>query len=454
MPWDAAILALLAFASPARPGWPTGVTTQSGLWRGVSKPPFREEAVWPPGNGRGVRYTTRRRWRSREGAPCAVSIMRFTILIYRNVARRRVRSLLTLCALSTAVAAVVALVGVANGFTRSFADVYRGHGVDLVVSRKGAADRLSSEMDASAAEEIAQLEGIRHTAGLLLETLSVEEAGVYGVPTLGVPPESWLLEDYRIQAGRSLRNGDGKVVLLGIQMALRLDREVGSEILLFEDEIFEVVGIFESYSAWENSSMVMPLDQLQRLTARSGQVTYVNVVLQRPVSGGAVDRAVDRAVSAISAMDDRLLALPTEDFVQTDTRMRLAKGMAWMTSSIALLIGCIGLFNTMMTSVYERTREIGVLRAIGWRSSRVVRMVLAEAALLSIAAAVVGSLGGMLLTWLMSRAPAVAGTISPTIGWGVILQGFAIAVVIGLLGAAYPAYQAARLVPTEALRHE
>lgn len=376
--------------------------------------------------------------------------MYFATLLYRNICRRRIRSLLTLCALSTAVAAVVALVGIANGFTRSFAAMYEGHGVDLVVSRKGAADRLSSEMAQSAADAITNVGGVQDTAGLLLETLSLEEAGVYGIPTMGIQPDACLLQQYRVQEGRGFRPADRKAVLLGVQLALRLERGVGSQIVLFEEEVFEVVGVFESYSAWENSSMVMPLSELQRLTGRPSQITYVNVILEPPVSSERVARVAE----AIETMDNRLLALPTEDFVETDTRMRLASGMAWMTSSIALLIGCIGLFNTMMTSVYERTREIGVLRAIGWRQSRVVRMVLAEAGLLSIAAAIIGSVAGVVLTWGMSRAPLVAGAISPAVGWDVIAQGMGIAVVIGLLGAAYPAYHAARLVPTEALRHE
>jgi putative ABC transport system permease protein len=112
------------------------------------------------------------------------------------------------------------------------------------------------------------------------------------------------------------------------------------------------------------------------------------------------------------------------------------------------------MFNTMMASVYERTREIGILRAIGWRQTRVIRMILMEASLLSIVAAALGSLAGLLITWGLSRAPVVAGTVVPSIDFQVIGLGFGIAVLIGLLGAAYPAFRGARLVPTEALRHE
>jgi putative ABC transport system permease protein len=305
-------------------------------------------------------------------------------------------------------------------------------------------------MSAGAAAAIRAIDGVERTAGVLLDTMSLEEAALYGVPTMGVRADSWLLEDYRLTAGRRLSVEDGRAVLIGFQLARQLGQGVGEDVVFYEDEIYEIVGIFESYSTWENGSIVMPLEQLQRLTDRTDQVTYVNVVVAGPPSNADVERIVNE----IGAIDDRLLAMPTEDFVKTDTRMRLARAMAWMTSSIALLIGAIGLFNTMLTSIYERTSEIGVLRAIGWRQSRVVRMILAEAGLLSVAAAIGGSLGGILVIWGMSRAPVAAGTISPLVSWEVIAQGVVIAMVIGLLGAAYPAYRAARLVPTEALRHE
>ncbi|OHB79042.1 MAG: hypothetical protein A2W31_10950 [Planctomycetes bacterium RBG_16_64_10] len=376
--------------------------------------------------------------------------MHFVTLVYRNVTRRRTRTVLTVCGLSVAVAAVVALVGIANGFARSFRDVYEAHGIDLVVSRKGAADRLASAMDEAVAARIRGVNGVAKTAGFLLETLSLEEEGVYGVPAIGLRTDSWLLRDYQIQGGRCLRPGDRKAVLLGTQLAARLGQRDGGQIVFFEQERFEVVGVFKSYSAWENCSMILPLDELQRLTDRETQVTYINVVLH-----GVPDQAeIARVVREIDALDNKLLAMPTEDYVKTDTRMRLAGSMAWMTSSIALLIGAIGMLTTMLTSVYERTREIGILRAIGWKPSRVVRMILMEAGVLSMGAAVAGSLVGVLLAHAMSRMPAVAGTVAPAIDWRVVVQGVVIAAVIGLLGAAYPACRGARLVPTEALRHE
>src|SRR5690606_34091673 len=154
-------------------------------------------------------------------------------------------------------------------------------------------------------------------------------------------------QDYRIQRGRNFREVEEKVALLGSQLALRLEVPLGESLVFFEGEEFELVGIFESFSTWENGSMVIPLNELQRLTDRPGQVTFVNVILE----GQASLANVEAAIAAIERLDDRLSAMPTEDFVQTDARIRMAGAMAWMTSTIALVIGAIGMLNTMMTSV-------------------------------------------------------------------------------------------------------
>ena len=384
--------------------------------------------------------------------------MRFGALILKNLFRRAARSTLTVLALATAIAAVVSLLGISQGFTRSFADIYAAHSVDIVVSRQGSADRLSSSVDVAFAETIAEFPEVDRAAAVLLETLSLEDAGVYGVPTMGVLPGSWLLEDYEISSrndGAVVQSdgadtnllSDKQSVLLGVHLADRLRVRAGGIIQLF-DEPYDVVGVFQSPSMWENGSMILPLEGLQELTDRLGQATYINVVLSGPVSGDAAEKAIER----IAALDARLLPLTTSQFVETDTRMQLAGAMAWMTSAIALVIGTIGTLNTMLTSVMERTREIGILRAMGWPKGRVVRMILMESCGLAVAASFVGTLLAIGLTWGLSQAPEAKGILRPIIDLQVIISGFLLAVGIGLLGALLPAWRAARMLPTEAFR--
>lgn len=393
--------------------------------------------------------------------------MQFSSLIIKNLTRRPGRSALTVVALATAITAVVALLGIAHGFTQSFAEVYSAHGVDIVVSRQGSADRLSSAVDVKYVSEITQLDEVERAAGVLLESLSFEEEGIYGIPTMGIQRGSWLLNNYEFVGGTSsdpfavtstTTQGEGseaaesvtdqpQVILLGVHLAERIGKSVGDTVNLF-DEACTISGIFRSSSVWENGSIILPLDVLQQLVDRSGQVTYINVVVQTE----ALKDGAAQAITAIQGLDRRLLAMTTSQYVETDTRMQVAKAMAWMTSIIAVLIGSISVLNTMLTSVLERTKEIGILRAIGWSKRRIAAMILGESCGLSLCASLLGIVAAFVLTEMLSRSPATGGLISADISFSVVLQALVLAVIIGLFGALMPAVRATRLTPTEAFR--
>ena len=373
--------------------------------------------------------------------------MRFTTFIVKNLTRRPFRSTLTLIALATAIASVVALLGITQGFVKAFEDVYESHSVDIVVSRQGSADRLSSSVDEAFADKIADQAGVARTAGVLLDSLSLEDQEMYGVPAMGVAADSWLRDDYRLRSQAAADSNESRRVMLGVHVADRIGLTAGQEVMLFE-EPYLITGVFESRSTWENGSMILPLNQLQQLTDRQGQVTYINVVLEPDVMGAAAEAVIQ----AIEAVDPKLLAMTTDEFVSTDTRMQVASAMAWMTSIIALLIGAIGTLNTMMTSVMERTVEIGVLRAIGWPRKRVAKMVLMESLGLALLACALGAVMAIVGTNLLSQAEAAKGVLAPSIDGTVLLKGFALALFIGITGAMLPAWRAASLMPSDALQ--
>jgi putative ABC transport system permease protein len=105
-------------------------------------------------------------------------------------------------------------------------------------------------------------------------------------------------------------------------------------------------------------------------------------------------------------------------------------------------------------SVSERTREIGILKAVGWSQFRVLRMILSESLLLSLVGFGVGCLLGMGVIWLITSFSSVQGYISPSFSGDAFLIGLAVALLLGFLGGVFPAYRASRLSPTEALRRE
>jgi len=376
--------------------------------------------------------------------------MRFTTLVLKNVSRRRTRSVLTVVGLAVAVGAFVSLVGIARGFERSFLDLYRRHGIDLVVSRSGQIERSTTTLDERLGARIAELDDVRDVAPMLMDAVSFEGLDLFGVVVMGWRPSDFLFDELRIVEGRSLLKDDSRAVLLGSQTAENLRKRVGDQVEIYEGESFEVMGVYESYNVWENGSMIVPLAELQRLTDRRDQVNSFCVSLRE----GATAMAIDGLRRRIERLARGLVAMPTGDYVRSDTRIRAAQGMALSTSLLALVVGSIGMLNTMAMSVFERLREIGILRAIGWRKSRVVRMILGESLVLSLAGSVAGSMGAVVATRLLSRLPTLNGLIDGTIEPLVFGQGLAIAVAVGLAGAALPACHGARLRPTDAVRRE
>jgi putative ABC transport system permease protein len=376
--------------------------------------------------------------------------MWFSTFIFKNLIRRPLRSLLTAFAVALAIGSVIALVGIANGFEQTFLTLYANAGVDMIVVRSGARQRMNSTLDESLGEKIKQIDGVREVLSGLADLVSFEEAGLYSVVIQGFEPETAVFDHMKIIDGRSLVKGDKRVALLGTILAGNLGKKVGDEVEVVEGEKYRVVGIYESHNVFENGAIVIPLHELQRLMDRQGKVTGFSLILDNPRDVEAVQE-IRRKIEALAP---GLSALPTADHVKSITEIRLAKGMAWLTSSIALFIGFFGMMNTMVMSVHERMHEIGILRALGWRVLRVIRMIVLESVFLSTLGALAGMLGAVALVQLLIRFPTVKGLIDGRIQPKFFAYGLVIAVVLGLLGSILPALRAARMLPTEALRHE
>jgi putative ABC transport system permease protein len=377
--------------------------------------------------------------------------MRFTTIIFRNMLRRGVRTVLTVLGLGIGIGAVVALLGIAWGFQRSFMKLYEAKEIDLVITKAGVSDRLTSNLRESLLEKVRKVPGVKDVAGSLMDVVSFEEANLVSVLCNGWEPGSLLSKKgIRILEGRDFEPADAerRVALLGRVLALNLGKKAGDP-LTVAAEPFQVVGIYESSSLFENGGMIVPLKVLQKMMGREGSLTGVVVVAQSP------DRAtVEQLARRIEKDVPGVAAVPARDYIQGDIQVRLVKAMAWATSVIALLLGSLGVMNTMMMAVFERTAEIGLLRALGWRRMRVLNLVLGEALTVGLIGSVLGSLLGLLAVRAIQLSPTASVFIAPELPLSVVGVGTLLGIALSLLGGFYPALRAAALNPTEALRHE
>ena len=316
--------------------------------------------------------------------------------------------------------AVVALVGVSRRFEQSFLELYNRRGGDLVVQRSGGAMQLSSGIDERLGEKIRRLPHVTQVIGSLMDLVAFEQNDLFAVIVNGWAPDCPVLDAVTVTAAGGSQAGDRRAVMLGSVLAKNLGKRVGDSIEMYGEQ-FDVVGIFESFSVYESGAVFVLLDELQRLTTMPGHVT--GYVVEVDKNSSAAD-PVGQVRGEIEKLDPKLAVLPAGEFVHNIAQFKVVRAMAAVTSLVAIVIGAVNVANTMTMSVLERRSEIGMLRAIGWRRRRIVRLIVGESLLLCLLGAGVGSLLGWLTIRLLAHVPATAGMIDGQLSLAVIWQGF------------------------------
>ena len=261
--------------------------------------------------------------------------------------------------------------------------------------------------------------------------------------------ESYIWNHLEIVEGRMQKNGHEKAVLLGKSASQMLRKQVGDSLQLLGSE-FPVCGIYESTSMIESGAIVIPLGVMQSHSDNAGKINFVNLRFSP-----GVDKARGREIcDRIENLHSGLSASLASEAAQRNSTTRAVKGMTLAVTLLSMVVGLASVMNTMLMSVFERTVEIGVLRAIGWKAARIRHMILLEATLLGISGGVLGVLLGFLVRELLYLFPAISGTIRVEIGLEAIVFTVLFATVVGALSGLYPAIRASRMKPTVAFRHQ
>ncbi len=361
--------------------------------------------------------------------------------------RRRLRTSLTLCGIGMGIGAFVALVGFSRSFEDGWMKLYSSSGTDLAVVQK---TFMNTTVDQSAGATLSALPEVAVAEPMLLNMMDVTSdvnALVYGWPD-----DAYEFDPLEFTQGQRF-HGDGPEVVLGSLLAESLNKRAGDK-LEIEGSTFQVVGVFKGGSALVAGALIMPLGQMQRLTSMEGKVTAFHVKLKPAPPGQTPEDYMHHAEAEINQALPGLRAIPAAERASNNQLVVLAHAVAWGTSAIALLMGALGIANTMMMSVFERTREIGVLRALGWRRRRVMLLILIEAAGLGFAGGLVGLLVGEAALHILAKVPQTASIVSGSLAWGTLADALGLSVLVGIVAGIAPAWRGARLSPVEAMRHE
>jgi putative ABC transport system permease protein len=370
--------------------------------------------------------------------------MNFFTIILRSLMRRPVRTGLTLGGISIGIAAVVALVGISRGFEQSWAHGMKARGTDIVVSNMGSA--LSPKpFPSSVRERIAAVPKVAATCPIFVDLTSVEDSSMMIVSAREWGGFSW--DNLKIISGRLPKDAQEPAVILGQNAAEVLQKKIGDPIQ-FEAMEMTVVGIFDGGALVENGSVILSLPLYQKISGNEGKVNIIDV---RADSGMNEDE-VKKLCVAINDVVPEARALPAGENVGNSQAYRFISAMSWGTSLLAVIVGVLGVMNTMLMTVFERKQEICILIAIGWKRSRIIRMILLESALLGFFGGIGGVVIGVLGLRMMERLPAIQGLLEPDLSPRLMILAVAIAVIVGVISGLYPAWRSSRLNPSLAMQ--
>ncbi len=387
-------------------------------------------------------------------------------LSIRNVLHRRLRSWLTVIGILIGTAAVVALISIGQGLERSITqEVERIMGFNtLLITPEGRSFQARIELDLAALEGIP---GVEAAVAVRTETGFVEGPARSGF--LSVTGYDPAMEEFVGELDLELAVGEGLAergqVVLGARAAESLGANVG-DVVKIEDRPFRVVGILvekEERGGMAfggvpiNDSLFVLYPDLKELFPGPDLAQFAFVKVSPDADVGEVKAQVERTLAQTGATGAEVVG-----FEEITQRIRTVLGgvQAFLAgiAGISILVGGIGVMNTMYTAVLERTREIGVMKAVGARDSQVLVMFLYESGLMGLAG---GSLGLLVGLGVAKAAAAVVGRLfemeegfSAVASPGLILGALAFSFVIGAISGLLPARRAAALPPVEALRYE
>jgi len=369
-------------------------------------------------------------------------------MAFANMRRRPFRAALTACGVALGIGAFVALVGFADSFEEQWQQFYRTKGTDICVVRGTFMNKAST--DESVGDRLRAIPVVADAAPVSFDL--VEFTQDVSAVVQGWVDTSFEFEALTILQGRRFR-GDEPAVMLGEILANSIGKKAGDQVEIQGAPLL-VVGVFRAQDSFSNDTALLPLHQLQRLSDLGAKVAGFHVRLRPAAPGTTPEDHLRGAQRTIESQLPGLKAMSAGAVARDNHIVNFIRSTAWATSLIALFIAVLGVANTMAMSVFERTREIGVLRALGWRRSRIVRLILLEASTLGLAGGLLGLVAGHLGLWALASIRATAGLprIYPSlIHFG---QGLCIALIISLAAGLLPAWRGARFSPTAALRYE
>jgi len=364
-------------------------------------------------------------------------------LALRNLRRRPMRTALSIVGIALAVGGAIALMALSRSIEDSTRESLDERGADFTITQRGAPDMFGGFVPEELEGRLLAIPGVARVAGELIMFAPTADRQVL---VSGWSERSYFWTGVPLREGRPPAAGERRVALLGDAVAETLAKQVGDDIEI-SGERFRIVGITKYVSILNRGLIVVPLAGLQETTFRQGQVTVFHVGVAR----GTAPAEVERIKQSIAGFGGVTVSM-TSEMLRNDRNFAVLNAVSLSVSIIALAMGAMNVLNTMLMTIQERTREIGIVAALGWSDRRIMASIVLEGLTMGAIGCAFGIVLGFLASLLFGAVPTIGRYISFTPTLALIVPTVVAALALCVAGSLYPAWRATRLTPAQALQ--
>lgn len=381
-------------------------------------------------------------------------------LIIRSMTQRKMRTTLTIFGIALGIFAVVVMGGMSEHMTLTVDKSLKLLANNIQVEPDGTFGGIGT-LDESKIRQVKRVPGVKDAFGVLVTALDPEGGGGGfggGDMVFGVLPEKQM-KDAKLTSGRYLIPGDGYKVVVGSSIARKFNLKVGDELEMKSKRLqrsssithtrnVTVVGILEYTGSMFDSAVQIPLDRAQDFYKMENTVSFIYAEPAPGTDASDLAKRIDLNVEKVKSKSPEQLRKEIEGQL-------VIFGLITISAAVlAAIIGGLSVMNTMLMSVSERTKEFGLLKALGAERKTILVMTMGEAAIMGVIGGISGIGIGAILTHFLNKSFEAQGSALFAITPRLIVIGLLFATILGIVCGTYPAYRATKLSPMEALRYE
>ena len=394
--------------------------------------------------------------------------MRFDYLLMavNSIRHRKLRSWLTVVGIIIGVAAIISLLTISRSLESTLEQQFEQFGANrIIITAKGfqGPGTLSQGLTDEDVRTIENIAGFEYVLPGLFRSAEITYRKEAGFTLIGALPAEHYDQFYAdtgvgLQAGRTIKDDEQNVAIIGSRAAAEMfSRELtlGNKITINKVE-FKIVGILEEIgNAQDDNQINIPLEAARKIFQEPERVDTIIAQVKSSSDIPLLQEKIEKELERKRGDTNFQVLTADQILEQINQILGIMQAVLIGIAAISLLVGAIGIMNSMYTSVLERTKDIGIMKAIGARNSDILQIFIIESGM-------IGLVGGLLGTALGTGMAFAIGSFSKSAGFLLIIKieivvlvfGLLFAFIVGIVSGVLPAYQASKLKPVDALRYE